>query len=64
MSNSQNSNPILQDDHSEAANALTALSISLKNGSDEGEDACFAIPQRYTKSGRKRAVPFPLKVSL
>ena len=26
-------------------------------------DAGFHIPLRFTKSGRKRAVPFPLKVS-
>ena len=37
---------------------------------DEEEEAAstygteFSIPQRFTKSGRKRAVPFPFKVSL
>jgi hypothetical protein len=30
---------------------------------DASEDREFLIPQRFTKSGRKRAVPFPLKVS-
>lgn len=29
---------------------------------DESDD--FRIPQKFTKSGRKRAIPFPLKVSL
>lgn len=27
------------------------------------EDEDFTIPQRFTKSGRKRAVPFTIKVS-
>lgn len=50
----------------EAASALTALHgrigkehPSEENDSDHGE---FLIPQRFTKSGRKKAVPFPLKV--
>lgn len=44
-----------------AATALTALSISPK--ADRGDDEeSFEIPQRFTKSGRKRAVPFPLKL--
>ena len=31
---------------------------------DEGESSNeFTIPQKFTKSGRKRAVPFPIKVS-
>ena len=30
---------------------------------DEEENEEFEIPQRFTKSGRKRAIPFPLKVS-
>lgn len=29
----------------------------------EEEDKEFEIPQRFTRSGRKRATPFPLKVS-
>jgi hypothetical protein len=30
---------------------------------DEGESSNeFTIPQKFTKSGRKRAVPFPIKV--
>lgn len=46
-----------------AATALTALSISPK--ADRGDDEeSFEIPQRFTKSGRKRAVPFPLKVRM
>lgn len=30
---------------------------------DGEENEEFEIPQRFTKSGRKRAIPFPLKVS-
>ncbi len=44
-----------------AATALTALSISSKTDDGDAEES-FEIPQRFTKSGRKRAVPFPLKV--
>ena len=44
-----------------AATALTALSISPKADRGDAEES-FEIPQRFTKSGRKRAVPFPLKV--
>mmetsp|Transcript_45750 Transcript_45750/g.133203 ORF Transcript_45750/g.133203 Transcript_45750/m.133203 type:complete len:303 (-) Transcript_45750:223-1131(-) len=44
-----------------AATALTALSISPKADRDDAEES-FEIPQRFTKSGRKRAVPFPLKL--
>ena len=29
---------------------------------ENGNDCSFHIPLRFTKSGRKRAVPFPLKV--
>eukprot|EP00429_Kryptoperidinium_foliaceum_P023800 CAMPEP_0176131936 /NCGR_PEP_ID=MMETSP0120_2-20121206/66810_1 /TAXON_ID=160619 /ORGANISM="Kryptoperidinium foliaceum, Strain CCMP 1326" /LENGTH=304 /DNA_ID=CAMNT_0017467353 /DNA_START=118 /DNA_END=1032 /DNA_ORIENTATION=+ len=43
-----------------AAVALTALSISSQADNDD-EDG-FEIPQRFTKSGRKRAVPFPVKL--
>lgn len=32
--------------------------------SEHEEDEHLVIPQRFTKSGRKRAVPFPLKVSV
>lgn len=47
-----------------AATALTALSLGPKDdeGSEDGVDNSFEIPQRFTKSGRKRAVPFPLKL--
>jgi hypothetical protein len=48
-----------------AAKALTSL-VSATNKLDNEEDldgiGDFAIPQRFTKSGRKRAVPFPMKV--
>jgi hypothetical protein len=30
---------------------------------DDDEERAFSLPQRYTRSGRKRAVSFPLKVS-
>ncbi len=46
-----------------AATALTALSISPKADRGDAEET-FEIPQRFTKSGRKRAVPFPLKVRM
>jgi len=29
---------------------------------EEDNDAVFVIPQRFTKSGRQKAVPFPVKV--
>jgi hypothetical protein len=59
-----------------AASALTSLVNVTGKGSDEEEetteheddeatveaDKPFIIPQKFTKSGRKRAVPFPLKV--
>jgi len=45
----------------EAASALTVLSGPPKE--DEEIDDCeFEIPERFTKSGRKKAVPFPVKV--
>lgn len=49
----------------EAASALTALhSLSEANPNEEevNNKEDFLIPQRFTKSGRKKAVPFPLKV--
>lgn len=50
-----------------AATALTALGASIiqhKPENDNEEDGIvdIEIPQRFTKSGRKRAVSFPLKV--
>lgn len=44
-----------------AATALTSLGATAKPD-DEEDDGAFDIPQRLTKSGRKRAVPFPIKV--
>jgi hypothetical protein len=44
-----------------AASALTALSIQPKKEEDT-EESAFEIPERFTKSGRKKAVPFPVKV--
>ena len=59
----EESKPSVDEEATEAAaTALTALYISSKNDEEDGVDA-FEIPQRFTKSGRKRATPFPLKVS-
>jgi len=43
--------------------AVTALT-TLQNGSGAPKEVSpdFVIPQRFTKSGRKKAVPFPLKL--
>jgi hypothetical protein len=49
----------------EAVSALTALhSLSEAKPNEEqvNDKEHFLIPQRFTKSGRKKAVPFPLKV--
>lgn len=35
-----------------------------KSGVQEEAEALFDIPQKFTKSGRKRAVPFTIKVSI
>ena len=48
-----------QESEEAAAAALAELGASAAKSDDESE---FLIPQRFTKSGRKRAVPFPLKV--
>lgn len=51
----------------QAASALTSLmpaadtSQGVKEESDD-DDGEFEIPLRFTKSGRKRATPFPMKV--
>lgn len=34
------------------------------SGVQEEAEALFDIPQKFTKSGRKRAVPFTIKVSI
>jgi len=43
--------------------AATALA-TLQNANDGSKEAFadFVIPQRFTKSGRKKAIPFPLKL--
>jgi hypothetical protein len=61
----------------EAAEALTVLSSSspadvecpgvvnnyrINTLGEEEDDKEYEIPQRYTRSGRKRAVSFPMKV--
>mmetsp|Transcript_117818 Transcript_117818/g.175995 ORF Transcript_117818/g.175995 Transcript_117818/m.175995 type:complete len:323 (-) Transcript_117818:142-1110(-) len=43
-----------------AVSALTSLVSSTNKADNDEED--FEIPQRFTKSGRKRAVPFPMKL--
>jgi hypothetical protein len=51
-----------------AASALACLAIDredngeTRNDHDDDCDEDFSIPQRFTKSGRKRAVPFTIKV--
>ena len=68
-----------EESEQEAAAALTSLVGGSPTHEDKEEDEDedeedkqeeaseeekeFKIPQRFTKSGRKRAVPFPLKVS-
>ena len=42
--------------------SLGAAAEAVEEAEDNEDD--FDIPQRFTKSGRKRAVPFPLKVSI
>jgi hypothetical protein len=66
---SNNNNNNNDSDTEAAASALTALGASIsqhkpeegRNGEDGG-GVDIEIPQRFTKSGRKRAVSFPLKV--
>ena len=55
-------NEKLNHDANEAAAVLTNLGISVPQEKAEEEEDDFEIPQRFTKSGRKRAVSFPLKV--
>lgn len=46
-----------------AASALTSLVNKPHPSGGDGEDEeDFEIPQRFTKSGRKKATPFPMKV--
>jgi hypothetical protein len=54
-----------EDSEEAAASALTALGSSARKEEEDDDDdeMDFEIPQRFTKSGRKRAVPFSLKVS-
>lgn len=44
-----------------AASALTSLVRPPAGQVDEPQED-FDIPQRFTKSGRKKAIPFPMKV--
>jgi hypothetical protein len=46
-----------EEDQESEKTAVEALTSMTKE-----EAADFNIPQRFTKSGRKRAVPFPIKV--
>jgi hypothetical protein len=55
-------NPSPMDSPSSSPKAL----IDEEDGEEEDDDdeaRAFSLPQRYTRSGRKRAVSFPLKVS-
>ena len=45
-----------------AVSALATLGDAASKIDGEDEEQ-FEIPQRFTKSGRKRAIPFPIKVS-
>ena len=51
--------PVRPSKEAGAASALTSL-VKKPTVEDVGED--FDLPQRFTKSGRKKAIPFPLKV--
>lgn len=70
MSSISNSNRQEESQASEftAASALACLAIDREeygettNHHDDDGDEDFSIPQRFTKSGRKRAVPFTIKV--
>ena len=72
--NYSNSKGNAASDRSEELTAATALAgLAINNDRDDDTAAAshhkdeetavsFVIPQRFTKSGRQRAVPFPLKV--
>lgn len=50
-----------------AASALTSLKPDSTTGQElkeQEEDSDFQIPLRFTKSGRQRATPFPMKVCI
>lgn len=50
-------------DHNMQEDAASALT-NLQKANEDKDSNEFVIPQRFTKSGRKKAVPFPLKVSI
>ena len=54
------------DSERKAAAALTSLVTGEPEGTTgkAADNKEFKIPLRFTKSGRKRAVPFPMKVGL
>jgi hypothetical protein len=69
VAEADNNNNNNDSDTEAAASALTALGASISQHKPEegrnGEDGGgfdIEIPQLFTKSGRKRAVSFPLKV--
>ena len=45
-----------------AAAALKALGANNDTTNKDNQEKGFSFPQRFTKSGRKKAVPFPMKV--
>lgn len=48
-------------DHNMQEDAASALT-NLQKANEDKDSNEFVIPQRFTKSGRKKAVPFPLKL--
>jgi hypothetical protein len=51
-------------DEEAALSGLESLGAAAEAVEEAEYNEDFDIPQRFTKSGRKRAVPFPLKVSI
>jgi hypothetical protein len=63
MSSEDTTNSQLHNEQPEEEVAASALTTLGEMGKDDDEfDEDFEIPQRFTKSGRKRAVPFPMKL--
>mmetsp|Transcript_30479 Transcript_30479/g.43222 ORF Transcript_30479/g.43222 Transcript_30479/m.43222 type:complete len:432 (+) Transcript_30479:262-1557(+) len=51
-----------KDTHNELAAASALAGLGKGNTSPDEDADDFEIPQRYTKSGRKKATPFPIKL--
>ena len=58
--------PVAQQQQQPTLTVAPAPAASLDNKEQQGEEDNdaddFVIPQRFTKSGRQKAVPFPVKV--